>query len=77
MDIKVYSSPSCYKCKQLKNHLRSKNHDFRDINVIQNQDNWDMMVNVSGQIGVPVIDVNGTIMVGYNKDAVERLLKVS
>ena len=76
MDVKVFSSPSCMKCKQLKNYLRSKSIRFNDINVTQNQDNWDLMLNTSGQIGVPVLDVNGTVMVGFNKDAIDGLLKI-
>ena len=72
--VKVYSTPSCPWCVKVKEFLKQKNVKFDDIDVTQDPEALDEMVEKSGQRGVPVVDVNGTIIVGFDKDAIEDAL---
>ena len=72
--IKVYSTPTCPYCITLKQFLKEHNIEFEDIDVSQNQNALEEMVKKSGQLGVPVIDINGEIVVGFDKERIVRLL---
>jgi len=74
MAIIVYSTPSCPYCNLAKNYLRQKGIAFQDINVANNPQKAYEMIRKSGQQGVPVIDINGKIIVGFNKEAIDRAL---
>lgn len=76
--IKVYSTETCPWCKKLKAYLKEKNVEFEDIDVSVNQEAMNEMTEKSGQMGVPVIDIDGTIIVGFDKPKLESALsKVS
>ena len=72
--IKVYSTPTCPYCKLVKDYLKEKGLTFSDIDVAADQEAAKEMVKMSGQMGVPVIDINGQIIVGWNKSALEEVL---
>ncbi|MBI2136773.1 glutaredoxin family protein [Candidatus Woesearchaeota archaeon] len=74
MTVKVYSTTSCPWCHKAKDYLKSLNVQFQDINVGEDQDAANEMVEKSGQMGVPVLDVNGTIIVGFDKAAIDSAL---
>lgn len=74
MTITVYSTPTCPYCKLVKEFLKEKNLDFLDIDVAANTSAAQDMVKKSGQMGVPVVDVDGQIIVGWNKAALEEVL---
>lgn len=74
MTIKVYSTSTCPYCKLTKEFLTEKGIAFADIDVAEDPSAANEMVKKSGQMGVPVIDVNGTIIVGWNKAALEEAL---
>lgn len=74
MNITIYSTPTCGYCHQAKEYLKSKNIEFTDIDVSTNQEKAAEMVQKSGQMGVPVIDVDDQIMVGFDKAALEKLV---
>lgn len=74
MAIKVYSTPSCPWCAVAKNYLASKNVRFDDVDVSRNRDAAMEMIQKSGQRGVPVIDINGNIIVGFDQKTIDRLL---
>ncbi len=69
----VYSTPSCPYCSMAKDFLRSKNVPFDDIDVSRNQQAAMEMIRKSGQSGVPVIDFNGEIIIGFDRSRLERL----
>lgn len=77
MTIKVYSTPTCPYCKLVKEFLQSQKLPFEDIDVAADGDAAKEMVKISGQMGVPVIDVNGQIIVGWNKQALENAIKTA
>lgn len=74
MKIKVYSTPTCPYCKLVKDYLMEQKLPFEEIDVAANGEAAKEMVKISGQMGVPVIDVNGQIIVGWNKQALEDVI---
>ena len=74
MKVKVYSTQSCPWCHKVKDLLKSKGVKFDDIDVGANQKAAEEMVQKSGQMGVPVTEINGKIIVGYDKEAIEEAL---
>jgi glutaredoxin 3 len=76
MTVKVYSTPTCPYCKLTKEFLSEQKVNFTDINVADNPTAANEMVKLSGQMGVPVIDVDSKIIVGWNKGALEEALGI-
>jgi len=76
MTIKIYSTPSCQYCKMAKEFLTSHNVAFEDINVAADPKAREDMVNKSGQLGVPVFDIDGQIMVGYNQQLLTKVVGI-
>jgi len=74
MTIKVYSTPSCPWCTVAKNYLKSKNVPFQDVDVTRDSEAAMEMIRKSGQRGVPVIDINDNIIVGFDQKTIDRLL---
>lgn len=66
-NITIYSTPTCGFCKMAKEYLNSKNVPFTDVDVSTDVSKQQEMVTKSGQYGVPVIDVDGKIIVGFDK----------
>ena len=76
MVITLYSTSSCPWCHKARDFLKSKNIKFKDINVGENQKAAKEMVKKSGQQGVPVIDINGAIIVGFDEPAIKKALNL-
>ena len=74
--IKIYSTPACPYCVTLKEFLKEKGFEYEDIDVSQNQSMVDEMVEKSGQMGVPVVDIDGKIIVGFDKEKISEVLKI-
>jgi glutaredoxin-like YruB-family protein len=74
--VTVYSTPTCSWCNTLKSYLRQNRVLFTDIDVSRNQDAARQMVNRSGQQGVPQTDINGTMIVGFDKKRINELLEI-
>lgn len=75
MDITIYTTSVCPYCDMAKKYFKENNVKFKEINVSLNPKAAQEMVEKSGQMGVPVIDIDGQIIVGFNKPALERILK--
>lgn len=73
--VKVYSTPTCPYCVMAKNFLRQKKVEFEDIDVSMNREAAIEMIEKSGQMGVPVLDINGNIIIGFDRNAIEAALK--
>jgi glutaredoxin-like YruB-family protein len=72
--IKIYSTPTCHYCAVAKDYLKDKNIPFEVIDVKEDLKAREHMKQISGQMGVPVIDVNGKIMSGWDEEKFNRLL---
>ncbi|MFP4118014.1 MAG: glutaredoxin family protein [Candidatus Woesearchaeota archaeon] len=73
--ITVYSTPTCPHCTHAKEFLKENNVEFEDVDVSADRDKAREMVEKSGQMGVPVIDVDGTIIVGFDQGRLQELIK--
>jgi len=74
--IKVFSTPICPYCVTLKQFLKENKIDFEDINVAEDAEARKEMVEKSGQLGVPVVEINGQIVVGFDKEKICELLNI-
>ena len=75
MAVTIYSTPSCGYCNMAKDYFKKNSIPFTDFNVAIDPKRAEEMVKKSGQMGVPVIDVNGRIIVGFNQSAIDSALK--
>lgn len=75
--VTIYTTPTCVYCKMSKEFFREKNIQYEEKNVAEDAAARDLMVQKSGQLGVPVIDIDGEIVVGFDKPRLSELLGVS
>lgn len=74
MNVTLYTTPTCGYCHQAKNYLNSRGIKFTEIDVSRDQAAAREMVQQTGQMGVPVIVVNGQAVVGFDRVKLEQLL---
>jgi len=74
--VTVYSTPSCSWCTTLKTHLKKNGIRFSDIDVSKDQKAAEAMQRRSGQAGVPQTDINGEMIVGFDKNRINTLLDI-
>lgn len=72
--VTVYSTTTCPFCIRVKQYLKDNNVQFEDIDVSANQEKADEMIKKSGQMGVPVIEIDGEIIVGFDKEKIKTTL---
>jgi len=72
--IKVYSTQTCPWCHRLKEYLDEKKIEYEDIDVSEDQEAANAMVEKSGQMGVPQIEINGRMIVGFDKESIDEEL---
>ncbi|HNW96518.1 MAG TPA: glutaredoxin family protein [Candidatus Paceibacterota bacterium] len=75
MQIKVYSTPNCPYCVMAKDFFKAQGLEYQDVNVAEDQNAFQEMIQKSGQMGVPVIDIDGNIVMGFNRPEIEKLIK--
>jgi glutaredoxin-like YruB-family protein len=76
MAVTVYSTPTCSFCAATKRYLKERSVPFRDIDVSRDARAAAEMVRKTGQQGVPVIDVNGRVIVGFDKARLNAALGI-
>jgi glutaredoxin-like YruB-family protein len=76
MSVKIYSTPACPYCIKAKEFLKQNGIPFEDINVSKDRKAAVEMFEKSGQTGVPVLDINGKIIVGFDREAIKSELKI-
>lgn len=74
MEVVVYTTPTCPYCRQAKEFLRQKGIPFVEKDVTSNPAHAQEMIQVSGQRGVPVLIINGQVIVGFNRPLIEQVL---
>jgi len=72
--VTVYSTSTCPYCIRAKQFLKEHKIEFEDIDVSVNQERAQEMIKKSGQMGVPVLDIDGEIIVGFDKAKIEAKL---
>ena len=74
--VTVYSTSTCPYCMRTKQFLKDNSIEFEDIDVSANQQKAQEMIEKSGQMGVPVLDVNGEIIIGFDEEAIKKALNI-
>ena len=74
--VKIYSTPTCPYCVTLKEFLKEHAIEFEDIDVAQDKQALDEMVKKSNQLGVPVVNIDDQIVVGFDKQKICELLNI-
>jgi glutaredoxin 3 len=75
--VTIYSTPTCHFCHAAKDFFTENHIEFTDINVATDLTKRQEMIQKSGQMGVPVIDVGGELVVGFDEDRLRDLLGVA
>jgi len=73
-NVKVYSTPTCPYCIRAKQFLKDNNIDFEDYDVASDAEKASEMIVKSGQMGVPVLDINGEVIIGFDREAISKAL---
>ncbi len=76
MAVTIYTTPTCSWCQAAKHYLRQRAIPFREVDVSRDPAAAREMVRKSGQMGVPVLDINGRIIVGFNRPAIAQALGI-
>ena len=76
MAVKIYTTSTCPWCKKAKEFFKDNNIKYDEVDVTTNEKGRDEMIEKSGQMGVPVIDVNGTIIIGFDVEKLKSALKL-
>ncbi len=72
----IFTTPTCSYCRAAKQYLRQKGVPFKDVDVSRDSAAARDMVRRSGQQGVPVLDIGGKIIVGFDRPKIDRLLNL-
>lgn len=73
-EVKIYTTPSCVYCKMAKDFFQKTGVSYKEIDVMNDVQGRQDMIDKSGQLGVPVIEVDGSIVVGFDKPRLQELL---
>lgn len=74
--VRIYSTPACPFCIRTKQFLKDNQIEYEDIDVSSDEEKAGEMVNKSGQIGVPVLDIEGEIIVGFDREKIKKALGI-
>ena len=74
--IKIYTTPVCAYCKMAKEYFKSKGVEYEEHDVMSDVAKREEMVKKSGQLGVPVIDIDGKIVMGFDKPKINEYLGI-
>jgi len=76
MKVKIYSTQLCPWCHKAADFLRENNIEFEEFDIGKDKEAKDEMIAKSGQTGVPVIDIDGKIIIGFDKEAIKSALGI-
>ncbi len=76
MEIKVYTSPACLYCHQLKDFLDEKKIKFKEVDLSKNQEMIDEFIKKTGQMAVPVTEIDGEMILGFDLAKIKRKLNI-
>lgn len=75
--VLVFTTPTCSWCRRVKDYLRERHVQFREIDVSRDAKAARDLVRRTGQMGVPVVEIDGRPIVGFDKPQIDRLLGLS
>ena len=74
--VTIYSTPACHFCHAAKDFFNDNNIAFTDIDVATDQEKRQEMIEMTGQMGVPVIRIDDEVVVGFDEAKVKELLEI-
>ena len=77
MSIQIYTTPTCHWCHKTKEYFAARNVKFTEHDVSMDESKAQEMIEKSGQLGVPVLDIDGQIIIGFNKPAIDAAIEKS
>ena len=75
-EVKIYSTPSCHFCHMAKDYFKENNVAYTEYNVASDLEKRREMIEKSGQMGVPVLDIDGEIIIGFDKEKIKQSLGI-
>lgn len=76
MNVVIYSTPVCQYCKMAKDFFKENNVSYTEYNVAADAEKRTEMIERSEQMGVPVIQIDDNIIIGFDKETITKLLKL-
>lgn len=76
MTVKIYTTPTCMFCKKTKEFFKKNKVKYKEIDVSTNQKAQKEMIEISGQMGVPVTIIGETVIVGFDEKELKKALKI-
>lgn len=74
--VKLYTTPACPYCFTLKEFLKEYNIDFEEVDVSRDEATKEELIKKTGKMEVPVMEINGEVVVGFDKEKITKLLKI-
>ncbi|MFA5106244.1 MAG: glutaredoxin domain-containing protein [Candidatus Micrarchaeia archaeon] len=74
MDVKVYTTQTCPYCSMAKRYLESKGVQYKEVDVSRDFNAAQEMISKSGQMGVPQLEINGQMVIGFDREGIDRAL---
>lgn len=75
--VSIYTTPTCHFCHMAKDFFTEKGIKYEEYNVASDTDKRAEMIDITGQMGVPVIQIDNDVIIGFNKPKIAELLGVS
>lgn len=75
MEVKIYSTPTCFWCQKAKEWFKKNKVSFQDLDITESDTYRDELIEKSHQMAVPVIEVDGRIIIGFKEKVLEELFK--
>jgi len=74
--VKIFITPACPYCYTLKEFLKEKGIEFEEIDVSKDEKSREEMIKKSGRLEAPIVEIDGQIVVGFDKEKIVKLLKL-
>lgn len=74
--IRVFTTPACPYCFTLKEFLKDNGYDFEEVDIASNESARNEVQEKTGQMGAPVVDINGEFVVGFDREKITKFLGI-
>ena len=74
-NILIYTTPTCHFCHMAKEYFKSKGIKYEEVDLAKNPERGQEVIQKSGQFGVPVIEINGKIVISFDRPKIDEYLK--
>lgn len=76
MEVIIYTTETCPYCKMTKDFLKENNTEYTEYDVTHDKEKAKEAVKKSGQMAIPIIDIDGKIIVGFDKEELKKALRI-